>query len=59
MKQNSTVREAIKNANLKHWEIADRLGISENTLVRWLRVPLPIDKHERIMKAIQELSKEG
>ena len=34
------------------------IGVSEPTLVRWLRTPLPAEKEERILVAIEKLAKE-
>ena len=38
--------------------IALEIGVSEPTLVRWLRTPLPAEKEERILVAIEKLAKE-
>lgn len=51
--KNLDIREALKNANMRHWVLADELGIDESTLTRWLRHELPTDKKERIMKIIE------
>ena len=40
------------------WEIADKLGISENTLYRWFRHELPEDKEQQIREAINEIATE-
>lgn len=54
----------MKSEELKHlasskrvpiWMIADELGISENTLFRWLRHDLPEDKQRQILNAITEI----
>lgn len=51
--KNLDIREALKSANMRHWVLADELGIDESTLTRWLRHELPTDKKERIMKIIE------
>ena len=51
--KNLDIREALKNANMRHWVLADELGIDESTLARWLRHELPKDKKERIMEIIE------
>ena len=51
--KNLDIREALKNANMRHWVLADELGIDESTLTRWLRQELPTDKKERIIKIIE------
>lgn len=58
MTANSTIREAAKTAGVKHWEIALHLGVSEQTLVRWLRTPLDAAKEQQIRSAITQLSTE-
>lgn len=59
MKANLVVRDMAKKYNVKHWQIAERLGISEPTIMRWLRVPLPPEKEQAILAAIKEIAKEG
>lgn len=51
--KNLDIREALKNANMRHWVLAAELGIDETTLSRWLRHELPKDKKDRIMKIIE------
>ena len=52
---NTEVKRMIKDAGLKHWQIADMCGISEATLVRWLRHVLTPDQENQIKKAIMEV----
>lgn len=59
MKANQKVREQAQKMGVKHWQIAERLGISEPTIMRWLRVPLSEEREQAIMAAIKELAKEG
>lgn len=58
MKANNNLRKVIKEKGLMHWQVALRLGVSEQTLVRWLRVPLTADKEAAVLAAVEELSKE-
>ncbi len=55
---NEKVRQAARVANIPLYAIATAVGVSEATLHRWMRVPLPADKEQRIMLAIQALSRE-
>lgn len=55
---NSIIRQEAKLAGVKHWEIALHLGVSEQTLVRWLRTPLDAAKEQQIRSAITQLSTE-
>lgn len=53
------VREIAKRNNVKHWEIARCLGVSEQTIMRWLRTQLPPDKEKRILNAIERIANGG
>lgn len=55
---NEKVRRAARVANIPLYAVAAAAGVSEATLYRWMRVPLPADKEQRIMLAIQKLSQE-
>ena len=59
MKANQTIRDAAKMNGVKHWQIAEYLGISEPTIMRWLRTPLSAEKEKAVMEAIEEIAKEG
>ena len=52
---NRAVREDIARNLIRHWQLADTLGISETTLVRWLRSPLTVERTTRIYNAIEEI----
>lgn len=56
--ENAKVRRAARIANVPLWKIAAQIGVSEPTISRWLRFPLPIDKEARIMQAIHELDED-
>lgn len=58
MSENQKVRKAARMAGVPLWRVALSIGVSEPTLMRWLRVPLPADKESRIMRAISTLEKE-
>lgn len=59
MTANNEIREKAKQAGVKHWQIAIHLGVSEQTLVRWLRTPLDECKKQRITAAIERLRAES
>ena len=59
MKANVKVRELAKQVGVKHWQIAEHLGISEPTIVRWLRTPLSPEREKMIMDAISAIKKEA
>lgn len=58
MRENQGIRKATKSAGVPLWKIAAELGISEPTIIRWLRFPLPAEKEKYIMEAISMLSQE-
>lgn len=51
---NEEIRKLIKQSKLRHWEVADLLGISETTFVRKLRYELPKAEKEKILKIINK-----
>lgn len=52
---NTELRAEIQKSRLRQWEIAAFIGVSEYTLVRWLRTELPADKQAAILEAIKKL----
>ena len=56
---NQDIKEALRNASLKQWQLAKQLGISEFTLVRWLRDELSAERKTAIYSAIETLKAEG
>lgn len=56
--QNLDIRAAAKEKGVFLYEVAHKLGVSEPTLVRWLRFELPADKKAKILEIITELSAE-
>lgn len=56
---NEKIRRMAKGSGVALWMIAEHLGVSEPTITRWLRVPLPADKEARIRAAIKEIAGEG
>jgi len=52
------VRGLLKRKRLYQWELAAALGISEFTLVRWLRnSPLSEERAKAILQAIERLER--
>ncbi|ASA98027.1 hypothetical protein [Anoxybacillus flavithermus] len=52
--------EDIKKAkgDLPNWAIAEKLGIHENTLYRWLRSEMSDEKKRLVIDAINKLKRE-
>lgn len=57
--KNPEIREAIKRARVKHWQIAAELGIGESTLVRWLRFDLTDERKGLILAAVEKVRAEN
>lgn len=53
--KNLEVKQDIKNSHVYQWQVASMLGVSEMTLIRWLREELSPDRKQRICDAIAEL----
>lgn len=56
MRNNETVRKTARNAGVYLWEIGEHLGVSENTVIRWLRMPLDNAKEVLLLSAISEVA---
>lgn len=57
--ENIEIRIACMVAGIKQWQLAKILGLSETHLSRKLRRELPPEEKERVLAAIEKLSKEG
>lgn len=56
--ENNKIRVAARVAGVPFWKIAQKIGISEPTLTRWLRMPLSAEREGIILAAIKGLEKE-
>ena len=56
-KPNTIIREELKAIGVRHWELAHELGVSEQTLVRWLRFELDEDKQFDMLDKIETIAK--
>lgn len=54
MRANEKIRETIKRNNVFQWEVAEAIGISEVTLIRWLRTPLNEEQETRVNEGIKK-----
>ncbi len=57
--KNQDIRNAAKKADVKLWQIAEKLGIWDATLSKKLRKELPQEEKEKIFGIIAELAKEA
>lgn len=56
---NNDIREKIKFAGVRYWQVAGELGVSDGNFSRMLRRELPDDKKTQILEAIDRLTKEA
>ena len=49
------VKLLMKQNQVKQWEVAEAMGISEFTLCRWLRKDLKVKQLERLNSAIKKV----
>lgn len=51
------IKERIKQSGFRQWEVAEKMGISEFTLSRYLRRPdrMPADRIKKIEAALSKL----
>ena len=45
-------------SNVRQWEVAEQLGVSEVTICRWLRSELSENKKKQILQAIKDVKAE-
>lgn len=55
MQKNFELRQKVENSGIFYWQIAEKLGVSDATLCRWLRHELSNEKKSQIFAAITEL----
>ena len=58
MKNNIEIRNAIFSSNIKKWEIASELGVTDSTFSRMLRTELSEDKKNKILDIIKNYKRE-
>lgn len=51
---NEAIRDAIREAGLKQWEVADAYGLCEGNFCRLLRHELNEDQRQRVLFAIAQ-----
>mgnify|MGYP000029590024 FL=1 len=56
---NEELKQKIKESNLYQWQVANAVGVSEMTLIRWLRTPITKEHAEQVNAAIEFLKAGG
>ena len=49
---NKDLRDEMRIANVRQWEVADAIGVSEMTMVKWLRKELGAEKKALVREGI-------
>lgn len=52
-KTNMKIRAALFEADMRQWQLAELLGVTEFTVSRWFRYDLPDDEQDRIVELIR------
>lgn len=55
---NAEIRKTLKEQKIPYWKLGLEIGKSENTLIRWLRLPLSEEREKMIFKAINKIKRE-
>lgn len=55
---NTEIRNLIKKYRLYFYEVAEKVGITEYTLSRWMRKELSETQKQRVLTAVSELTGE-
>lgn len=56
MRANHEIRNECRKHNIKLWELAEWIGVSESTMTRKLRFELPSEQREHILRMIYKLA---
>lgn len=51
--KNEQIRKELKTAGMKQWQLAELMGISEQTICRKMRKEFPQSEQERIIELIR------
>lgn len=51
---NERIRKELKSNGMFLWQVAKVLGVSESTLIRWMREELPENKQKEILNIIKQ-----
>lgn len=56
---NQDIKQKIKEAGTTQWRVAEALGVSEMTLLRWLRFELSPERKAAILAAVEKARERG
>lgn len=52
---NEEIRAKMRFHSVSQWQVAEKIGVAEQTVLRWLRTPLPPDRLQKVTAAIDEI----
>lgn len=55
---NEEIKRELRANQIPQWRLAQKIGVSEQTLIRWLRERLSAERKEKIEKALVDLLRE-
>lgn len=55
---NKDLRDEMRIANVRQWEVAEAIGISEMTMVKWIRRELDDNKKVLIREGISRVARQ-
>ena len=55
---NKDLRDEMRIANVRQWEVAEAIGVSEMTMVKWLRRELSDSKKVLIREGISKVAQQ-
>lgn len=58
MKANQEIRNYMEKHHIYMWQLGAKLGRSDNTMIRRLRMELPEQEKAAILKVLEEMVKE-
>ena len=59
MENNEKLKKMLHEKKIPFWKVAEHLGLCENTIQRWLRVPLSEEREKQLIRAIFEIATDG
>ena len=55
---NEVIRETLKEFNVRQWELAAAIGVSEQTMVRRMRFEMPDEVQLHLLEVIEKVAAE-
>ena len=55
LENNEILKKLIRDRGLKQWKVAEQAGVSEQTLVRWLRTRMSSEREKKVVSAVVAL----